>query len=344
MRLVTLALLLGGAQLCAQSGDPRVRVRFRALSFDGPILGAGYLDGKEVRPLDLSPDCFTAEQTYVGPNPLRLVLRDDAAPAPAAPPVRPGQTRMNALAQELEGVQRRLATLTAAARERGGPPQGGAAREVSQLKARSEALNQELAQLAQASTQAPDPTPAPPRDQGNRKGAVGGGQPATGAAKPERPSHQPLADFAFTGDGRVLLLVHRTPNGTTVNAIDDREGAFPYGTMQFVNLMGGPVEVRFGGQRLSLAPKAKGTLRPGGGHNTYAEGEILTRGEDGEFRLGYSMRIFQQDDVRTLYFLLPVEDGGHGVRLKGIEERRADEPAPTAGPGGTAAKPSAPAR
>jgi hypothetical protein len=55
------------------------------------------------------------------------------------------------------------------------------------------------------------------------------------------------------------------------------------------------------------------------------------------------MRIFQQDDVRTLYFLLPTEDGGHGVRLKGVEERRSNEPTPppVAGPGD---KPAAPSR
>jgi phosphoserine phosphatase len=120
MRRACLALLLTGAHLLAQTGEARVRVKFRALSFDGPILGAGYLDGNDVRPLDLSADCFTAEQTYVGPNPLRLVLRDDAVPATAAQVVRPGQARMAVLAQELESVQRRFATLTADARERGG--------------------------------------------------------------------------------------------------------------------------------------------------------------------------------------------------------------------------------
>ena len=118
MRRACLALLLTGAHLLAQTGESRVRVKFRALSFEGPILGAAYLDGNDVRPLDLSADCFTAEQTYVGPNPLRLVLRDDAVPAAAPPVVRPGAARMAALAQELETVQRRLATLTADARER----------------------------------------------------------------------------------------------------------------------------------------------------------------------------------------------------------------------------------
>jgi hypothetical protein len=347
MRRTCLALLLTGAHLLAQTGEARVRVKFRALSFEGPILGAAYLEGNDVRPLDLSADCFTAEQTYVGPNPLRLVLRDDAAPAPVAPVVRPGEARMAALALELETVQRRLATLTADARERGGQAQAGAASEIAQLKSRSQTLNAELTQLAQASTQAAE-TPAAPAPKSEatpktRPAAGGVATAPTAQLKPSRPTHRPLAAFTFPGDGRLLLLVHRTAQGTTVNAIDDREGAFPFGSMQFINLTGGPVEIRFGAKSLALAPKGKGTLRPGGGNNTYAEGEILTRAEDGQMRLGYSMRIFQQDDVRTLYFLLPVEDGGHGVRLKGIEERRTDEPIPPV-VGGAGEKPSSPAR
>lgn len=347
MRHACLALLLTGAHLLAQTGEARVRVKFRALSFDGPILGAAYLDGKDVRPLDLSADCFTAEQTYVGPNPLRLVLRDDTAPVLAAPVIRPGEARMAALAQELESVQRRLATLTADARERGGQAQAGAASEIAQLKSRSQSLNSELTQLSQASAQAAEapPAPAPKNDPAPKtRPAAGGVVPApTAQPKPARTTHRPLAAFTFPGDGRLLLLVHRTDQGTTINAIDDREGAFPFGSMQFINLTGGPVEVRFGAKSLALAPKGKGTLRPGGGNNTYAEGEIHTRAEDGQMRLGYSMRIFQQDDVRTLYFLLPVEDGGHGVRLKGIEERRVDEPVPPV-IGGAGEKPVTPAR
>lgn len=331
-----LALLLAGASLLAQSGEARVRVRFRALSFDGAILGAGYLDGRDVRPLDLSSDCFTAEQSYVGPNPLRLVLRDETAPAAqvvAPPTMNHAQARMLALSQELETTQRRLGTLTASARERGGKTPVAAGGEVGLLKSRIETLNREMNELAQESAKAAEPTPTPapaPKARPEPKGKAPNpaGAPVPTPAKPERVAHRPLADFAFPGDGRFLLLVNRTAGGTTVNAIDDQEGAFPFGSMQFINLTGREVEVRFGTKTLPLAAKAKGLVRASAGHNSYAEGEIHTKGADG-FHLGYSMRVFQQDDVRTLYFLLPVEDGGHGVRLKGVEERRAPEPPPT---------------
>ena len=92
MRRACLALLLTGAHLLAQTGEARVRVKFRALSFDGPILGAAYLDGKDVRPLDLSADCFTAEQTYVGPRYAWCcaTMRCPRPPHRLSAPVRPG--------------------------------------------------------------------------------------------------------------------------------------------------------------------------------------------------------------------------------------------------------------
>lgn len=348
MRPVVLAPLLLVATLLAQSGEGRVRAKFRALSFDGPILGAGYLEGKEVRPLDISADCFTAEQSYVGPNPLHLVLLEEANLAPA-PPAAPDahQAKIQALAQELADTQRRLSALTAQNRERGGkaPP---ATAEVGLLKAQMDKLNREMAELTQSPPRLPEPLPpvvtAKSHPTPKVKSAAGVANPPAAtpgpAPKNERPSHRPLADFVFPASGRYLLLVHRTANATTINAIDDQEGTFPYGSMQFINLTGGDVEVRFGGRTLALSAKGKGILKPGGGHNTYAEGEIHTKAADG-FHLGYSMRIFVQEDVRTLYFLLPVEDGGHGVRLKGIEERRPPEPAPGAT---TTAAPPAPGR
>lgn len=361
-----LALLLAVAALSAQSTDKpagRVRVKFRALSFDGAILGAAYLEGKDVRPLDLSADFFTAEQSYVGPNPLQFVLRDQGAPTPdpavaaAHQQLTQAQARMLALSQELETAQKRLGFLTADARERGGKARPGANGETGQLKAKIEQLTQEMNDLARAAAQHQEqvnhPAPTNPK---SAAGKATAGKPEAGKAdgktrpadappgSSEPPRHKPLAAYTFTGDGRYLLLVNQTPNGVTINAIDDRDGAFPFGSMQFINLTGADLEVRFGAKTLALAPNAKGVLRPGGGHNTYAEGEIHTKAADG-FHLGYSMRIFQQDDVRALYFLLPGEAGGHGVRLKGIEERQAPEPvAPAPAAPETSAKPPAPKR
>ena len=348
-----LALLLAATSLLAQTGDTpaaRVRVKFRALAFDEAILGAGFLEGKKARPLDLSADFFTAEQTYVGPNPLRFVLRDQAPPAvdPAVATahrqLNHAQARMLTLSQELEAAQKRLGVLTADARERGGKPKPGADGEAGQLQAKIEGLTREMNALALTAAQAQEavnhPAPAMKSANETKLGAPSKNKPAkVPAATSEasaRPAHRPLADFTFPGDGRYLLLLRRGPTGMTIDAIDDQEGSFPFGALQFINLSGVPVEVRFGARTLGLAPNAKGTLRPPGGHNTYVEGEIHTKAADG-FHLGYSMRVFQQDDVRVLYFLLPGEAGGHGVRLKGIEERPAPAPA-TPGPEANPAK------
>ncbi|NBX35044.1 hypothetical protein EBR16_06755, partial [bacterium] len=78
-----LPLLLVALSGLAQTKEPgpTIHAKFRVLSLDGPILGAGYLEGKNLRRLDISADAFTAEQTYAGGNPLRLV--DVTGPAAA---------------------------------------------------------------------------------------------------------------------------------------------------------------------------------------------------------------------------------------------------------------------
>jgi len=345
-----LPLLFIAASACAQVKDtlPLIHATFRVLSMEEAILGAGYLEGKELRRLDISGDAFTSEQSYVGVNPLRFVdLTEPTATANRAAVFtlkQEIQGQLQALAHELQDIE------SSSMRQQGGAADGGGKRLASpprttagngraaEIRRTMEVLSQKLAHI-EAQMNGADVTRSEPSEKDATK-------PKAGQERKEGrplPSHRPLATFNFPGDGRFLLLVHRTAAGTTVRAIDDHEGAFPYGSMQFVNLTAGPVEVRFGTKTLALTPKAKGTLRPAAGHNSYVLGEVHTRGEDGQFHLGYSMRIFQQDDVRTLYFLLPVEDGGHGVRLKGIEERRADEPVPPV-VGGAGEKPATPAR
>ena len=342
-----LVLLLAALNLLAQTrdADPVVNVRFRALSLDGAILGVGYLEGQNFKRLDISGDALTAEQSYVGPNPLQFVEPKGATATAerqlATQTQRDIRLRLRALAEELEKHQAQPMKAKNGSEGGGGrrlasssQPKGGGGR-TDEILREMEVLNQRLDLIESDLNRATIPTLAAPESAGKPK-AVEKNQ----AKKP--PPTQSFASFAFPGDGRYLLLIHRTATCTTINALDDREGAFPYGSMQFLNLTGVDVEVRFGANTLALPTRAKGLLRPTAGPNTYLAGEIHTKGKDG-YKLGYSMRIFQQDDVRTLYFLLPVEDGGHGVRLKGIEERRADEPVPPV-IGGAGEKPATPAR
>jgi len=333
MPLPRLALLLLGATLAAQAADDasRVRVTFRALSFEGPILGAVYQEGKAFRSFDISSDCFTPEHGYVGPNPLRLDQKqlEEIEEAPetlaARTELNQAQLRIQALAKEMEPLQEQIAALGSDIRERGEKAKPSAPGQLRQLEAQLEELNRRMGALTKAAGQArekvlnPPPRPARPEPKKPKKEDVAKKPPAP---KPEDHANlRPLADVTFPGDGRYLLLILRGPAGSKVNVIDDKEGAFPFGSMQFINLAGVPVEIRFGSATLALKPNGKGVLRAGVANNSYADGEIHTQGDDG-LQLGYSMRTFQQDDVRTLYFLMPGEPGSHGVRLKGVEERR----------------------
>jgi len=345
-----LGLLLACTALGADpaSDDGRIRVKFRALSFDEAIIGAGYQAGRDFRPLDISSNCFTAEQSYVGLNPLKFLQKTDGLPeeAPETIAARTELTqteqRIQALAKEIQAVEERLNPLTSEIRERGAKARSSLPGQIRQLEAELDELGQRMNALSKAANAAREKINNAPA----RPGKPETKQPKKPDAKPkpviakdnDLPPHRPLADVKFPGDGRYLVLLQRTPAGTKASAIDDKEGAFPYGSMQFVNLAGVELEVRFGSNTLALKPNGKGILRPSAGNNTYAEGEIFTKVDD-QFLLGYSMRIFQQDDVRTLYFLMPGEPGSHGVRLKGIEERRPPEetpPGPTSGKTGQA--------
>ena len=68
------------ASLFAQANDPaakKVDVKFRALSFDAPIIGAGFLDGRDAKRLDISNDFLSGEQTYRGLATIAFVMVDD---------------------------------------------------------------------------------------------------------------------------------------------------------------------------------------------------------------------------------------------------------------------------
>ncbi len=325
------------------SDDGRIRVKFRALALDEAILGAGYQVGRDFRPLDISSNCFTAEQSYVGLNPLQLLQKTEGLPEQAPETIAArteltqAEQRIQALAKEIQSVEERLNPLTSEIRERGAKARSSLPAQIRQLETERDELSQRMNALSKAANAAREKiynAPARPGKPETKQPKKPDDKPKPVVAKEnDLPPHRPLADVKFPGDGRYLVLIQRTPTGNKASTIDDKEGAFPYGSMQFMNLAGVEVEVRFGNETLSLKPNAKGVLRPSAANNTYAEGEIFTKVDD-QFLLGYSMRIFKEDNVRTLYFLMPGEPGSHGVRLKGIEERRQPEAAPTGPIGG----------
>ena len=112
-------------------------------------------------------------------------------------------------------------------------------------------------------------------------------------------------------------------------AIDDAPGAFQYGTIRFYNLCPHPVEIQLPGNRTKIGSKGSTVVRPNAADGTYFEGTIHSRSAiDDQETLSYSFRYFQQNDLRTLYFILPSSESEGQVIIKGVEDRyRPPEPA-----------------
>ena len=83
MNLRPLACLWLGLSISLAAPDDQaaVRVRFRALAFDDPIRGASYLDGEELRKVDIPNNAFTRQFSYAGGRTLRFVTIDHDTPS-----------------------------------------------------------------------------------------------------------------------------------------------------------------------------------------------------------------------------------------------------------------------
>lgn len=157
-------------------------------------------------------------------------------------------------------------------------------------------------------------------------------------------STQPLATTRIADGARlILLLAPDDKGGQRIIQVDDAPGAFPYGTVRFFNLTGRELGLRAGERSLGIAAGAEAVVRPKPDARGYAMLQLLTR-KDGEWGVGYNLRIFAQEDVRTIYFVLPGPADSHAVGLKGVEERKSEEPpatvVPASRPGATPARPA----
>lgn len=145
-------------------------------------------------------------------------------------------------------------------------------------------------------------------------------------------STQPLATTRLADGARVILLLAPTGDGgQRIVQIDDAPGSFPYGAVRFFNLTGKPLGLRTDGRSSVIATGAESVIRPAPDARGYAMMQLLTQ-RDGEWGVGYNLRIYVQEDVRTIYFVLPGPAGSHAVGLKGVEERKSEEPPATALP------------
>jgi hypothetical protein len=131
------------------------------------------------------------------------------------------------------------------------------------------------------------------------------------------------------GPHHLILLVNPGDPKGGILAIDDAPGTFQYGTIRFYNLCPHPVEIQIPGSRTKIGPKGSTVVRPNAPDGTYFEGAIQSRSAiDDQESLSYSFRYFQQNDLRTLYFIMPSAESEGQVIIKGVEDRyRPPEPA-----------------
>jgi hypothetical protein len=356
-----LALLALASPTFAQSADGRtVRIQFRALSFDEPILGATFLEGKKSTRVDISPDMFTQEQTYTGPATLnfyRITLKEVKEEETAEV----AQTNahvagLSGKARQLNAALSKLQAEANAMTVRGGENGGGKMSQYDQqklaeihhqmddLSKQISAVESDLAKAQQVLANHIQNAQAAKADADKKKkedAAKGKAAPAA-PKKPEAvESAVQIASCSFTESGRYLLLFFKDGEKHRVLVLDDKDNAFPYGSIQYVNLTRKPIQVRYGAKVSEIAANGRAVIPSPAPNETYARGEILTPGDDG-YQVGFAARTFQQQDVRTLFFVSPVEtEGSHLVQLKGIEERRPPpeaqpDPAANAGKNGKA--------
>ena len=131
------------------------------------------------------------------------------------------------------------------------------------------------------------------------------------------------------GPHHLILLVNPGDPKGGILAIDDAPGTFQYGTIRFYNLCPHPVEIQIPGSRTKIGSKGSTVVRPNAPDGTYFEGAIQSRSAiDDQESLSYSFRYFQQNDLRTLYFIMPSAESEGQVIIKGVEDRyRPPEPA-----------------
>lgn len=156
-------------------------------------------------------------------------------------------------------------------------------------------------------------------------------------------STQPVATTRVTDGARlILLLVPDGDGGHRVIQVDDTPGAFPFGTVRLFNLTGRPLALRGATEPRTLAIGGDCVVRPKPDARGYAMLQLMTRNL-GEWGVAYNLRLFPQEDVRSLYFVLPGPPDSHAVGLKGVEERRQPDPPSALPPAGAAgAKPAKP--
>jgi hypothetical protein len=274
MRLFLASLTVATTCLLAQANDPaakKVDIKFRALSFDAPIMGSGFIDGKEVKRLDISNDFLSGEQSYRGLATIEFVMVDDLQKrAPEVPAEL--TTSRGRLARAMQAAKKANDALFALTKRDGNAPNSineknpgkrNSQNDATELSQNQIAIGLASKALAEANKEVEDAqtevnnrqrdhqqalADAKAAKAGKGKAATPAPTKAASAEKGKDPKAPyvpptPIASYTFPGDGKYILLFASADKGKRVMAIEDKEGSFPFGSYLYINLTGTPVEV-----------------------------------------------------------------------------------------------------
>lgn len=312
----------------AEEDKRRVNITFRALAYDTPLAGAGFVGGERFQRLNISHEGLSDLQRYSGDPTLTFVIAEDLARKVLA---RPSQEmiaatqrlqRANATsaqaAQESAEITQIIRKLQLTHSEKKSSVSAGDQAEVTALELRlaelatilaAAAQESELASLQILQLQATKRHLAPP-------------DPAAGKvqkAKKVGPGIlTPTASYTFPSDGNYLLLFFRSGNGHQIIAIPD-DHQFPFGSIMMLNLTGVDLTINQDDHRrfpLGTGSRILLQAEPG----THAL-EIEARTPEG-WTPAYALRSLFHKDVRTICFVTRPDPESHAVSIRGIEHRR----------------------
>ena len=352
-----LALALVAPGFAAEKPPVEVTVKLRALSLDGPILGHGYRKDGKVSPLVIAPDFFTQEFTYHG-NPHFEILPltatvnpEDIAKLLARHPTgKPSDLSIKSpfaphTIEKPDGPKKSLLTVgpdprkSADSRASADPTKtldpirsGDPLKSADPTKSADPVKSTDPIRSGDSlKSNTPEKTTdvqktLSPDEKRKKRQAVFVPVSVEPPKKPDKDKeNKPIAwiDLPTTpGPHHLILLVNPGDPRGGILAIDDAPGTFQYGTIRFYNLCPHPVEIQVPGSRTKIGSKGSTVVRPNAPDGTYFEGAIHSRSAiDDQESLSYSFRYFQQNDLRTLYFIIPSSESEGQVIIKGVEDR-----------------------
>ena len=334
MRALLSAFALLTVLMGAEDEKPHVRVIFRALAFDAPLVGAGFVDGRNFRRLNITTDSFTSPQTYTGDPNITFVIAEDivrkATSRPSQEMVAATQRLNRAQAVSAQAslefgeISQILRKLGLQHSETAQGPSPGDKIQTAALESRqteltltllaaakeSEIASLQILQLQTTQRHLAPPDAAAKASQKNRFASNG--------------VLTPTASCTFPKDGNYLLLFSNTGRGHQILVIPDNDGAFDYGSLLFINLTGMELEIRDRGRAIHIPSNGRGTVPIAAGEGKQVTMEIYARTYEG-WQPAYALRTMQHKDIRTLTFITRLEPEGHSVVLRGIDEHRPAE-------------------